>query len=595
MSDSLKNGKKDMDMDISLAMEKIVEETIGHIDVVAPTPINKKKKKRANKKANKKEKAVTPLPTKKEVTAPQDKGKEVKQEVQPKKEVQLFFPNAKSELKQPAESKQPEPSEAEGQKSPILRRFLIALLVLVVIGAVGTYGYFAYYYRDKFRPGTYINQIDCHGLTVAEAEALLRQRVEDYALEIDFREDKKFIITGEDISYEYVSDGNIEIILEGQRFLRWIAGYIKGDYMYEVPESITFDEAELRKQYEELETTKEENQENPEDAYVFYIHHNFEIIPEVEGTKIDDSVMYGAISNAIHASERSCSAEEAGAYIEPVVRSDDEKLAIEQEELNKLVNASVLYQLPKGEEVLDGNMLREWLERDEQGHYTKNDEVFESHIKAYVERLAEEVDTYGDDKEFKVTNGGIATVSSSGYGWRIDQKEEIAELKRNLEDKEVLEREPIYSSREFSTENNGFGDTYIEVNLTAQHLYVYEQGRLVLESDFVSGRMTRSRWTPPGIFTLTYKQKDKVLRSPVRPDGSYEYESPVSYWMPFNRGIGFHDATWRSSFGGTIYNYNGSHGCINMPFKKAQALYDIITKEIPIICFYTHDYKVRNG
>ena len=63
--------------------------------------------------------------------------------------------------------------------------------------------------------------------------------------------------------------------------------------------------------------------------------------------------------------------------------------------------------------------------------------------------------------------------------------------------------------------------------------------------------------------------------------------------MPFYGGYGFHDASWRSKFGGSIYNYSGSHGCINLPKSKAGTLYDLIDKEVPIVIFYRHDYTLR--
>lgn len=74
------------------------------------------------------------------------------------------------------------------------------------------------------------------------------------------------------------------------------------------------------------------------------------------------------------------------------------------------------------------------------------------------------------------------------------------------------------------------------MNLTAQHLFFYKDGELILESDFVSGNTSRGYTTPPGIFGLTYKQRDAVLKGE-------NYRSPVKFWMPFNGGIGFHDAS----------------------------------------------------
>ena len=72
------------------------------------------------------------------------------------------------------------------------------------------------------------------------------------------------------------------------------------------------------------------------------------------------------------------------------------------------------------------------------------------------------------------------------------------------------------------------------------------------------------------------RERNRVLRGTKQPNGKYEYESPVSYWMPFNKGIGLHDASWRSTFGRDIYINSGSHGCINLPTGFAGSLYSQI-------------------
>ena len=710
---SRKPKANNKDIDISSVMDRIVEDTIGHIEVTEPTPINKiQKNKRVTKKANNQSPKNAKLPSKKQVDM--DKGIEIKKptkEAQPKKEVELFFPTEKAVKKeqsskttkqQPAKAKtqpkqakatpakqtkapakktkaqpakptkaqatkqtrttatkatatkaakttgtkttatkatatktattkqtkqrpkqtkaqapntnkkpanKPSPAQKPAQKpqaqavQPVapapkkkhtVRNAFLGLFGMVLLGAVGVYGYFAYYYRDKFIPGTYINEIDAHELNVKQVEEQIRQRVEDYAIEIDFRGGKKGNIEGEDIDYAFVSDGSVGKILEEQNWLLWVAGHFEV-YKHEVSESTTFNEAKLEKEYRALPETQRGNQEKPEDAYVFYQHKNWDIIPEIEGTTIDNSILYSAVAKAIHASVRTCSAEEVEAYMTPKVRKDDSKLVAEAKTLNQLVGASISYKLPQGDEVLDGNMLKLWLKRGSNGRYTKDEELFNANIESYVERLAEATDTVGKPHKFKMTGGQETTVESKTFGWQVDVDAETEKLKEDLANNAKVEREPEYAKRAPSLDNNGFGNNYIEVNLSLQHLYVYRDGELILDSDFVSGRMTGSRWTPPGIFRLTGKQKHKVLRGPLQPDGSYEWESPVTYWMPFNRGIGFHDATWRGSFGGTIYNYSGSHGCINMPYKKAQALYDIIDKEFVIVCFYPEEYKVRRG
>ena len=91
--------------------------------------------------------------------------------------------------------------------------------------------------------------------------------------------------------------------------------------------------------------------------------------------------------------------------------------------------------------------------------------------------------------------------------------------------------------------------------------------------------MSNGNATPPGLFGLTYKQKDAVLRGA-------NYTTPVKYWMPFNGNVGMHDASWRQSFGGDIYLENGSHGCINLPVKMAEEIYGYMEKRFPIVCYY---------
>ena len=89
-----------------------------------------------------------------------------------------------------------------------------------------------------------------------------------------------------------------------------------------------------------------------------------------------------------------------------------------------------------------------------------------------------------------------------------------------------------------------------------------------MESDCVTGTPNRARETHKGVFQINYKQRNRVLRGSQR-----LYASFVNYWMPFDAGIGLHDATWRGQFGGTIYKSSGSHGCVNLPLSFAKKLY----------------------
>ena len=124
--------------------------------------------------------------------------------------------------------------------------------------------------------------------------------------------------------------------------------------------------------------------------------------------------------------------------------------------------------------------------------------------------------------------------------------------------------------------------TYVEINLTAQHLWFYKGGELIVESDFVSGSVAKGTETQTGVFPLAYKESPSVLTGGNAENG---WEQDVTYWMPFFDGQGLHDATWRGSFGGNIYQTNGSHGCVNLPFDAAKQIYDNIDAGVAIILY----------
>ena len=98
-----------------------------------------------------------------------------------------------------------------------------------------------------------------------------------------------------------------------------------------------------------------------------------------------------------------------------------------------------------------------------------------------------------------------------------------------------------------------------------ERLWFYQNGILQLSANVVTG--TRGvNDTPRGSFRIQGKAQSIYLRGP-------DYESFVNYWMPIYGDIGMHDASWRSTFGGYIYQTSGSHGCINLPYYVAENLY----------------------
>ena len=324
----------------------------------------------------------------------------------------------------------------------------------------------------------------------------------------------------------------------------------------------------------------------PEDARISEYQpetKSYEIIPAVQGTTLVLENVEQAVSEAVLSLSSEVDLEEKQCYTKPAVDTEDERLVSLAAQMNQYVGAVVTHTFGSSQEVLDGDTIHQWIVTD-----GTTASIDESQAAAYVKALAKTYDTAYQTKTLKTSYGKTVKITKGNYGWRMNQAAETAAILEIIRKGEQQTREPEYSQKAASHDGNDYGDTYVEINLTAQHLFFYKNGKLLVESDFVSGNESRGWATPSGAYPLTYKERNATLKG----EG---YATPVSYWMPFNGGIGMHDASWRGSFGGTIYKTNGSHGCINLPPAVAKTIYENISAGMPVLCYHLEGTEAGAG
>lgn len=448
-----------------------------------------------------------------------------------------------------------------------------AAAVLLLGGAV--YAGLGQKYKSVFFPGTVINGLDVSGKTVAEAEQMIADGISGYTLTIEERGDKTEQLSQADIGLRAEFDGTMEKIIASQNPLTW-GGYVFSPASYKIQTMMAYDEEAFQKAVEDLECF-DEDAPAPEDARLseYAEGKGYSIVPETKGAKAVYEVVEKGISDAILNLKPTVSLEEIGGYEEPEVTSEDETLKQLCDNMNKAAGVSISYQFGDATETLNGDRIHEWLIPGADGTVG----VDSGKVSAYVKELADKYNTNNKAKNLKTSYGKTVTIRGGTYGWKINQSAEADELAALIRSGQSQSgREPVYSQKAASRGANDYGDTYVEINLTAQHLFFYKNGALVVESDFVSGNLSKGWGTPAGSYPLTYKQRNAVLKGE-------NYRTPVDYWMPFNGGIGMHDAKWRSSFGGTIYKTGGSHGCINLPHSVAKKIYENISAGMPVLCY----------
>ena len=438
-----------------------------------------------------------------------------------------------------------------------------------------------FYYQDKFYPGTTINGVDCGGRDAAYAEDFLKKSAETYSLTIQEREDKTETIEGSAIQLTYQDDNGAEQLMkEEQNSWLWPV-QIFGSKDYTVSAESSYNEGSLEQAVNQLACMQDGNMIPVQDAKVEDTGTSYQIVPEVEGTTLDKEKTLAAVKNAVDQRETELSLEDADCYVKPSVYQDDENLKNEVEQLTKFTNLQVSLDFGTGTETVTRDQLKSWLKRGDDGNYYFDTDT----VKQTVIAWSEKYNTVGQPRDFVTSSGTTVHLTQGDYGWRLWQDKTTESLVNALNAGQSGPVEPTWLYTGEKHGGNDIDGTYVEISISQQRMWFYKNGTLLVDTPVVTGNPNKGNGTPSG---GVWRLKDKASPSTLvgrNPDGSIEYETPVNYWMPFNGGVGIHDLTSRTSFGGDIYLYNGSHGCINTPLENARTIYENIEVNTPVVVY----------
>lgn len=460
------------------------------------------------------------------------------------------------------------------KKSKKVKKILIGAIVFSLLFLA--YLCSVYYFSNHYFYKTRINGEDCSFLTDSEVRKKINKKVSLYELEIIGKDDVSDKISADDIGLSFEYDCSLENIRKKENPFLWMTAFFTG-YDFELEEAADFDEELFNEAVKELAFFEKSNIKKAKNAYIGDYDEStgeFFIVEEEDGSEPDDVKLKEVLAQKIKSLQETVFLEREHCYKTAEIVSDNSELLKELTTLNSYVSAKITYDWNGAKEVVDGKLISEWLVRDN-GKVSLDEEK----VADFVTKKSKEHDTYSKKRSFVTTDGREITLESGNYGWRTARAEETEALIDAIRQGEVTEKEPVYSQTALQKGQNDIGSSYVEIDLGSQKLYLYQEGSMILETDLVSGNVSNGWTTPAGVFGLTYKTKNAVLRGT-------NYETPVNYWMPFNGNIGMHDATWRRSFGGNIYLTNGSHGCINLPLEAAAQIYECVSTGFPVVCYY---------
>ena len=452
-----------------------------------------------------------------------------------------------------------------------MKKVFIVVAALVAVVAVGL----GVFFSNHYVPGTIIST-----------------EFSDYHVEYMSKDGAVRYILDDTLKYEYEISGKN---LSSKIKLNDIASLNYEDVSKVVPETkidvfnqayginikdlISFDTSKIEESF--ISMTKDIEVIESKNAELVRNGNVYEIIPEVVGNELKTNTL-DTLVEKIMGFEKEIDFESLNLYIQPHVLSDDYTLNHNLSQYQRYSDFNLEYTFGDKKEILNAELIYDWLVPnyisdtnmiDAESPFSVNDEK----LSQYISSLNKKYTTLGMARNFVTSTGEEIVLSNGDYGWWLDTGEMKNDILANVLSITSINKDAIYKQKaDVYSDNLDIGNSYIEISLDNQHVWMYVDGELLIDSDVVTGNVKNGWNTRKGIFSLTYKTKNATLRGPG-------YASFVYYWMPFDGGIGMHDATWRYDFGGNIYKTNGSHGCVNMPLETAKTIYNNITSTMPII------------
>ena len=338
----------------------------------------------------------------------------------------------------------------------------------------------------------------------------------------------------------YVRQYDVKELLDTQNHFLWFVSLFADSELKGVLPLDSYDEEKLKERISQMYCLQPENTVMPQNARIAIADGQLVIEEADDGCAIDPETAYRLIREAVEKlpdGSRDITVDLTDSYLKAEIRSDNEELNRQLSLLQPVTAKTVSVNVSNGHSAsVSGQELMKLLNVE--------------------------------DNQLTVNEAGLEELVSS-----ICNANYISQYNYLNKDKLRNSLRDVLLGSENATVNAEWiklKKKHIDVSLSRQLLSYYEDDVLIFTSPIVSGR---NGDTPTGWFSVTDLSRNCTLRGAG-------YSNFVKYWIGWDRTgniYGFHDASWRSEFGGEIYKTDPSHGCINMPTDKVERLYNSVS------------------
>ncbi len=496
-------------------------------------------------------------------------------------------------------------------------------LAFSVLAFIAVYILLGFYYKDGFPCFTWINGVYCAGKSVDEVNDELCSKYTYGGINVIDATGAELFISREDVNLTIDFTDSLNYYLKDKNSFAW-GLYFFNNLVTNVSPTVTLDENALIKKISDWEIfVPTEDLEvyivkSSESGYL--LHDDLDQVPIMEN-------IVNAVGNAIISFNSEIRlVNNTDCYHSISYNQEQQHIRDLYEKIDKLQNCEIQFSIADDIVGVDRNSISEWIVTESDIENLQEETVSKKITgSGYVivsgeEKKVSDIEEISADNGFAIDENGnillsekkmyeymkslsakygtsgmldryregiddivIINDTSKGDGSIYDIDSEYEFLKNayldGTYDASTVRKWVMSDSAVTYNAAEELGNTYIEINMGQQMLYYYAEGELIMDMPVVTGNVNRSRGTPTGIYPVYNKRYHTNLIG-------VDYVSYVNYWLGVNKGVGIHDATWRSKFGEEIYKRDGSHGCINCPLDSVSELWEIVEIGTPVILYY---------
>ena len=454
---------------------------------------------------------------------------------------------------------------------------LICILGILLVVYIGV----SVYFSSHFLPNTTVNGDNVSGMAHEELASRITNAGMSYQTHVT-GDGVDLQIGGKEIGVNYDGAAYAQAAAKQYSGWAWPVDVFQSREL-KVDQGVTLDEGLLAKAIDPAVENVNQNATPPTNASIQYdaTSGKFVETKDALGTQVNRDAVIASVKNGVIALHEQITLGNEE-LVQPTLKAGDKALNDGLNRANEIVTKSIPLRVAGIDAMaIDGSLLSQWLSINEKGEVSLNEEAVQTWTQG---DLSSKFDTVGTARTYTRPDGKVVEVAvESGdleysYGWRIDGETLAQAIVNNVKSNnfQAIEVPMLQQAATWNPGGQEWPNRYVDVDISEQYVRMYdENSNVIIETPCVSGDPARNGGTQRGVYTIYNKASPmNLVGLDENGDGQPDYIVPVTFWMPFDGGEGLHDATSRGAFGGSIYTYNGSHGCVNLPYSAAAEFWD---------------------